>query len=402
MRKGQEMRRAVVTLGLLFALCGNTLSHADQVRDLFDVRDYGAKGDAVTDDSAAIAAAAAAAAGTASQRPATLYFPAGIYRLVRALPTWTAPVSVLGDGHAQSVISIDTAFSGDVFSWSDVAEKNEDQARRRSDGVGVEIKGVRIVGDRTTTNRQNAFVFYDRAEHVLMRDVDVFYMTGRALYSGVSQRMPLSYLSESRFDSLRFFQCGSPGVPAVEIGARGSGAATSEVSIDALDLFAPYGAAVVIHGDGAAVRAIRLARLRIEGLQNGTTAADLLQVGDAVLSGDIHDIEFDQAELIDPYFGFAAIRFAAPSLSIAPHDVRYQGSIGGGLPNGKGIVIDAGRSLSFDLKGIHTTDVNVAVASSATVAGPIILDGHGQEASWTRSIDPSSLANVKQPALQPF
>jgi hypothetical protein len=79
--------------------------------------------------------------------------------------------------------------------------------------------------------------------------------------------------------------------------------------------------------------------------------------------------------------------------------------IGGGIPSGKGIAIDAGRSLFFNLRGIHTTDVNVVVASSATVGGPIILDGHGQEANWTRAIDPSSVANVKRPvphALQQF
>jgi hypothetical protein len=76
--------------------------------------------------------------------------------------------------------------------------------------------------------------------------------------------------------------------------------------------------------------------------------------------------------------------------------------IGGGLPNGKGIVIDAGSNLFFDLRGIHTFDLNVVVASSATVAGPIVMDGHGQENSWTRAVDPSSAANVTKPVLQQF
>jgi hypothetical protein len=46
--------------------------------------------------------------------------------------------------------------------------------------------------------------------------------------------------------------------------------------------------------------------------------------------------------------------------------------------------------------------VNVTVASSKTVRGPIVLDGHGQEASWTRSIDPSSAANVERPIPHTF
>jgi hypothetical protein len=107
-------------------------------------------------------------------------------------------------------------------------------------------------------------------------------------------------------------------------------------------------------------------------------------------------------ELIDPYFGFAAIRFAAPSPASAPHEIRYEGFIDGGLPNGKGVVIDAGRSLLLAFRGIHTTDVNVSVVSSATVGGPIVLNGFGQESTWMRSIDASSAAKVKKPVLQQF
>jgi len=114
------------------------------------------------DDSVAIASAAAAAAATAANgRPASLYFPSGVYRLVAALPTFMAPVSVLGDGHAQSVILVDTAFSGDVFSWSETSKEASDH-----DNLGgppepagearVEIEGIRIVGDRTTAKRRDS------------------------------------------------------------------------------------------------------------------------------------------------------------------------------------------------------------------------------------------------------
>jgi hypothetical protein len=409
------MRAILFAAGLMLVLCDSGFGQANfapagpavQDRELFNVRDYGAKGDASADDSVAIASAATAAAGSASSgRTAVLYFPAGVYRLVTALQTWTAALSVAGDGHAQSVILVDPNFSGDVFSWSDVRAGEDDDsahaARRRSGGDGVEVRGIRIVGNRTTANKQNAFVFYDRADHVVMQDVDVFYMTGRALLSGAPQRTSTAYIRQSRFDSLRFFNCGSAGVPVVDFNSHGNAGATRQVSIDSLDIYAPYGTGVVVHGDGATVRDVRFSKLRIEGLQNGAISADLLQVGDAALGGSVADIAFDQAELIDAYTGFAAIRFAGANLSVAPHDVHYQGMIGGGLPNGKGIVIDAGRSLLFDLRGIHTFDVSVVVASSATVGGPVVLDGHGQESGWTRSIDPSSVASVRKPALQRF
>jgi Pectate lyase superfamily protein len=395
--------RTPFVFGILLALSGNALGQASDRRAIFNVRNYGAKGDAAANDSVAIASAAAAAAATAANgRPASLYFPSGVYRLVAALPTFTAPVSVSGDGHAQSVILVDTAFSGDVFSWSDTSDEAAGSVLPPADGAGVEIEGIRIVGDRTTTHLQNAFVFYDRADHVLMQNVDVFYMTGHALYSGVSQRTSQAYVTRSRFHGLRFFNCGSAGMATVDFNSHGGGAGTSEVSVDALDIFAPYGAGVVIHSDGPPVHAVKFSKLRIEGLQNGRISSDLLQIGGASLIGSVNHIEFEQTDLIDPYFGFAAIRVAAPDLSSAPYEVRFEGFIGGGLPNGKGVVIDAGRSLLLELRGIHTTDVNVAVASAATVGGPIILNGYGQEGTWTHSIDASSIANVKIPVLQPF
>jgi Pectate lyase superfamily protein len=398
--------RAPFVFGILLALSGNVLGHASDHSAIFNVRNYGAKGDATTDDSVAIASAAAAAAVTAANgRPASLYFPSGVYRLVAALSTFTAPVSVLGDGHAQSVILVDTAFSGDVFSWSETGGDEGDDLGASlppADRARVKIEGIRIVGNRTTTRLQNAFVFYDHAARVVMQNVDVFYMTGSALHSGVTQRTSQASMTRSQFYSLRFFNCGSAGIATVDFNSHGAGDGTSNVSVNALDIFAPFGAGVVIHSDGPPVHALSFSKLRIEGLQNGMISSDLLRVGDAALSGSVSDIEFEQTELIDPYFGFAAIRFAAPSLPSAPHEIRYEGFIGGGLPNGKGVVIDAGRSLLLAFRGIHTTDVNVSVASSATVGGPIVLNGFGQESTWTRSIDASSAANVKKPVLQQF
>jgi len=330
--------RALFVFGILLALSANAPVQASDRSAVFNVRNYGAKGDAATDDSVAIASAAEAAGSVAaSGRPASLYFPSGIYRLVAALPTFMTLVSVLGDGHAQSVILVDTAFSGDVFSWSKTgADEGDDPGASPAGEARVEIDGIRIVGDRTTANVQNAFVFYDRADRVLMQNVDVFYMTGSALHSGVSQRTSQASMTRSQFYSLRFFNCGSAGMAVVDFNAHGGGAGTREVSVNALDIFAPYGTGVVIHTDSPPIHAIRFSKLRIEGLQNGTITSDLLQIGDASLSGNVRDIEFKETHLIDPYFGFAAIRFAATGMSSAPDEVRFEGFIGGGLANGKG------------------------------------------------------------------
>ena len=390
-----------------------SLGQASYDPDIFNVRSFGAAGNGQTDDSAAIASAAAAAvANSLRGQQSALYFPAGTYRLVTALPTWTVPISVFGEGQERSVIRVDPAFSGDVFSWSDVWMANNYGPRAdtisplTTQKAGVEVKGIRITGNRTSANLQNAFVFYDRADQVFMRDVDVFDLTGRALYSGVLRRTTQSYMRESHFNSLRFVRCGSAGAAAVvDFDSHGNGDTTNEISIDGLDIVAPGGVGLLLHSSSSkkAIGLMKFARLHVDG-QGGGGAAALVHVGDAAFAGN-SNIDFVQTELINPPAGFAAIRFTAQSVATAPFQVRLQGRIGGEAADGKGIVIDAGRILSFDLSELHTRDVNVTVASSKTVRGPIVLDGHGQEASWTRSIDPSSVANVERPvphALQQF
>ena len=411
------MRSMTLALGLWLGLCCGTFGQAVHQPgvgqayydpDLFSVRSFGAAGDGQTDDSSAIASAASAAvANSLRGQPSALYFPSGTYRLVKALPTWSVPISVFGDGQERSVIRVDPGFSGDVFSWSEVWAANnygtDTISPLTTQKAGVEVRGIRITGTRTSANVQNAFVFYDRADFVFMQDVDVFDLTGRALYSGVSRREPKAFMRESHFNSLRFVRCGSADAAVVDFDSQGNGDSTNEISIDGLDIIAPGGVGLILHSNGGGPRSMRFVRLRVDGQGGGGTAA-LVDVGrTAQISSS--NIDFEQTELLNPPAGFAAIHLTAANLRLAPIWFRLQGKIGGEAANGKGIVVDAGRLLSFDLTELHTRDVNVTIASSQTVGGPIIFDGHGQEGSWTRSIDPSSVANVKRPVphtLQQF
>ena len=400
-----------VALGLWLGLCccsfGQAIHEPGGIGqpyydpDLFDVLNFGAAGDGRTDDSAAVASAAAAAvANNLRGQPSALYFPSGAYRLVKALPAWTVPISVFGDGQERSVIVVDSAFSGDVFSWSEVWAADNYGADTISpltaQRAGVEIKGIRITGNRAATSVQNAFAFYDRADQIYMHDVDVFDLSGRALYSGVLRRSSQSFMRESHFSGLRFVRCGSGGVAAVDFDSQGNGPGTNEISVDGLDIIAPGGVGLILHSNGglSGPGSMRFVGLHVDGQGGGT--ATLVEVGPTAL-GVNGNIDFEQTELLNPPAGFAAIHFTAVDLPHSPFGIRLQGSIGGEAANGKGIVVDAGRSMSFDLTELHTSDVNVTVASSKTVGGPIVFDGHGQEGSWTRSIDPSSIAKVKRP-----
>jgi hypothetical protein len=408
------MPRLLPALALL-AWCGTSWAETHSSvgtgyhPNVFNVRAYGARADSITDDSVAIAAAASAAvARSAAGQPAILYFPLGTYRLSAPLPTWIWPVSVVGEGPQRSIILVDPGFSGAVFSWSEVWAARSYGADTISplltQKAGVEIRDIGIRGSRAAGYTQSAFVFYDRADQIFMQHVEVSDLNGHALYSGVSLREPSAYMRESHFYDLRFARCGSADVPVVEFNSEGSGDATNEVSIDGLDIDAPVGTGILIHNNGTPLRTIKFAGLRVAGAANAA-GADLVQIGDPLLSGNVNNIDFERAELTNPPAGFAAIRFVAPNLTVAPYQIRLQGSIGGPLAAGKGIVIDAGRSLFFAMDHLQTSDVNVSVASTKTVGSPIVLDGHGQEAGWTRAIDPSSVTRVRRPApgrTQPF
>src|SRR5215468_7670635 len=63
--EGLSMRYTAGVVGIWLVLCGSAPGFADSDRRIFNVRDFGANGDSITDDSVAIASAAAAAAASA-------------------------------------------------------------------------------------------------------------------------------------------------------------------------------------------------------------------------------------------------------------------------------------------------------------------------------------------------
>lgn len=376
-----------------------------QSGSILNARFLGAKADGVTDDAPVISSAMQASeAGFAAGQPNIIVFPPGIYRIASALPTNGYPVSLFGAGANQTWFLVDAGFAGDVFSWSDVwigTAASSSTINLAASKRGVTVSGLSVLGNRLATAQQNAFVFYDRADFVNFRDVGIHYINGRAIYGcGILKNAPESYLRESCFQNVEIFRCGATGAPVVEIGSIGTGERSNEIDIDGLNIFAPYDIGLVLRGNrtGTAVNDVKIGRLRIEGLQSGTTAAPLLQIGDATLQGNVNNIYINDAELIDPYTGYPALLLTATSNTTAPYQIHFKGTIGGGGPNGKGIEIDAGRGLSFDIRAMNTIDTNLVVGSGPKVGSNIVINAYGQESSWTTSIDPSSVANVQKPA----
>jgi len=321
--------------------------------------------------------------------PTCVYVPAGTYRIASPLPAFLGPGCIEGDGSSQSIIYVDPKFIGNLFSWSEAWVVTR---------PGPRIVGLGIRGERSAHNSQNAFVFFDRNDEVFMDDVEVTNLHGRALYSGATSKVPEAYMRESHMRSLRFFGDGAPGVPVVEFSSEGSGQtdATNELRLSQVDIYAPQGPGLVIRNNGTgSVRNITIESLRVEGAENGKVAADLLTIGDAVMRGSVNNIRFSNLELIDPYPGYAAMHILAAPNGSAPYQIAAEGFIGGGLPLGVGLRIDAGRTSTFRLSGLHTLDTNVVVGKG--VSG-IELDGSGQEATWTYRVDSSSSNSIVVPA----
>lgn len=373
---------------------------------MFDVSRTGATGDGKTDDTAAILAArnAAVTAAVSFGSPQTLFFPAGRYRITAPIPIFQfQPIGLRGEGSLKSLIVPDPTFGGDIFSWDDAWGANNFGAGTVTlpQFAGVTVEGLGIIGNRASPLTQNGFVFYDRADFAYFRDVSCFNLTGRGLYSGITKVQPLAYMRESRFHDMRFWFCGNPGVPSVEFTSSGTvGDATNELSIRALDIFAPQGPGLVIRNSNPnfGVRNIKMTNIRIEGQQNGTTIGDLLQIGDPVFPGNVNNLAVLSMELIDPYFNSSALGLYGLTAVLAPYQCRFEGTIGGGLPNGKGINLQAGRILSFIMRGINSTGPNVVVGSTTLTGANLFFDGNGQESSWTWVIDPTAAGNVTKPS----
>ena len=284
-------------LGVIITLCFSTFPKAATASDRVNLLDYGPSGAQVdrsgnADASKALANAINTAnAIMAKGQPACIYVPPGVYRIVSSPPSFARGGCIVGDGSSQSIINIDPEFQGDLFSWSEAWVVTT---------PAPTIRGLTIRGSKSATHLQNAFVFYDRNDQVFMDDVDVLDLHGRALYSGVTKNAPQAYMRESHFRSLRFFNDGAVGVPVIEFNSQGvgQGDATNEIQMSQVDIFGARGPSLVIrnNGDGS-VRNITIFGLRIEGREDGTTAGDLMTIGDPKMSGNVSNITI---------FGFGA------------------------------------------------------------------------------------------------
>ena len=349
-----------------------------------------------TDDTASFAAAISAAnARMAMSQTPCVYMPTGMY-MISAPPgafSQGAPGCITGETAQKSVIALTPSFAGDLFAWSEA-------------WIAVTPGGPRATNFRVSGLRnlafpvqQNALMFYDRNDNVDVENVDIFNLPGQAFRTGISKNTAFGFMRESRLKSLRFFSDGAPGLPVMEFNnVNGGGDATNEVSSDMVDIYGSYGPSLVIRGVAPVQGGIAFSYLRIEGIEGGNVAGDLMQIGDPGYNGIVAQVIVKNMVLLDPYPNYAALRVTAPSATYAPYLIDVDGTIGGGLPNGQGLVITQGRNSRFRL--ISDGSIGSNVTMGPNLGGGIELYSiAGAESAFTYNVDPTSVVAVSRPLL---
>ncbi|MFN2507006.1 MAG: glycosyl hydrolase family 28-related protein [Acidimicrobiales bacterium] len=142
----RELLTGAAGVGAAFAagtLPGAGPAHA-QTAAAVNVKDYGAVGDAVADDTAAIRAAIDAALGKEQTlRAGKLVFPKGIYRITDTLTIAQASAVVEGVGWSSSLPSLGPGVRGSVLAWDGPPRR---PMLRLDYCWGTTVTGLRFVG----------------------------------------------------------------------------------------------------------------------------------------------------------------------------------------------------------------------------------------------------------------
>lgn len=400
-----------------FAATGGTATRTSPARaaDIINVKEFGATGNGVTDDTTAFTNWINFLQSVTAQ-PLSGFMPAGKYLITAPLPRITHPIGIYGAGVFRTWIVLDPGMAGDLFSFSECWRGAGTSwpnlgptAITATSTTGLTIRDFTVLGSRAAAaGSQNCFVFYNRNDDVRMDNVDCYYVNGRGIYVGVRDGVSQAYMRESRFTNCKVMWCGATStIPAVEFTSQATSAGsdgTNEIVIEGLEIYSPYGPGLWIRNEGptsGTTRSFYISKLRVEGNSNATPVAtsDLVIIGDTTAINNVNSISIVQAEILVSYPTAAAVRITAPVGGTVPYFISFEGNItNGGRADGVALSIDAGRLLFFDLPVLSSLSTSeLVVGPSTLIQGPIYLNGYGQEGAWTTSIDATSAYHLISP-----
>jgi hypothetical protein len=348
----------------------NAFNNVVKLADEVSVKDFGAKGDGTTDDTAALRAAIAAInTSFLSGTHLVLRVPAGSYVIKNTGGAMTpfapgVPGAIVGDGPHKTYFKLDTTFVGDLFSWSEAWQGNAyvSGILPSADKCGAMATGFTVFGSTSAASQQNIFRFYDRNDYVFMSDIDAHFINGQFFSCGRVLNQPQAYIRESQFRNLRAFYCGTSTQPAVEISsttASGSDA-TNEVAFFGLNVFNSAGRGVVISNPNnfSSTRLIKFFQLRSE---NNT--GDAVSIGLSSDVGSVSAISVYGLEVPNIKTGTYGLNINNSGSNL-PYAISVTDAlIGSGSDAGGGIAINAAN-------GVAISVANIAVAGIPVTLGP--------------------------------
>lgn len=272
------------------ATLGITLDTYINVKDTA----YGAVGDGVADDTAALVAATTAALAING----VLYIPAGIY-LYSSLPIdITDAMTVLGDGRRSTILRPTGSYTGFGIRVNECwRNSGEGQAIAAFDPslskAGVTLRDFSVIGTRAT-GTQNGIQTYGICDFLTMQSVGLSYLKGVGLELGVSGSGTLNLIRESTFIDVDVRSCGDVGVPALHI-STGSGATdgTNQLDFIGCKVVVNYGPVVVDNGittaGGSDTRHIQFTNFMLHGRNDSADApaSDVMQI-----TGKVNGLQF--------------------------------------------------------------------------------------------------------------
>lgn len=379
------------------------ISLASRFSQIFNVRDYGAKGDDSHDDSIAIAAAENAALALPNGSRPTVYFPAGSYLLGSGavLPVINRPVSIIGDGTHKSYLHVSTAYGGDVIAFDEVWGNNlyANGMPPANDYTGPVVKDIAILGNTTAPATQNAIMFYDRNTRGLVQNVFVNFLNGKCLGFGTTKNIIQAWTIETDIVNVQCFDVGPPSGAAVDVSSTSSSGsdATNEIKFINLDVFRPpdVGFQVRNPNNFSATRLIDCVNCRIE-----AAGGNSVEIGSSSDAGQVNDIHFVNLQTISPGYNINAGKYGLKIDTAGQqiYDVFVSGITIG--PCFSGISCNA-----LYIGNVRNANIGVSLASVSgttvtygpTVGVSVILHGANNENGWTYSIDSAAVSKVTVP-----
>jgi hypothetical protein len=341
----------------------------------------GAKGDGVSDDSASLVAAINQVNTNYTNKISSIItVPPGSYLIKsNAIPAFSpgVPGAIYGAGPHRTYFQLDSSYVGDLFSWSEswISTAYVSGMTGAQDKAGPQAKGFTVLGNTSAGSQQNVFRFYDRNDHVLMEDVEAYFINGQFLSCGRTLNQSIGFMRESHFRNLKAFNCGTVSQPVIELSSTTtvSSDATNELQFHGLNLFGAKGKGIVINNPNSfnSTRLIKMFGVRIEaGGDDGISIGLVTDTGQTSNIG-IHGWELSSG-LINTY-GLAV----NTNGSFVPYGIYVNDGVINTL--GSGINLQRCNGLQIILSSMNVGQNTVTTTANALnyiVSGPNTTYSH--------------------------